>query len=332
MSKRCLDHGIERSIGLLLLAEVGAMSLWFVSNAILPELAIEAEISAWTEGLLSTAVQVGFVIGAIMLAYHGTADRYDPRKVFAVGSIIAALSNLLLVLTIPGSSVQILLRGITGFCLAGVYPVGMKIAVGWTVKRRGIVVGMLVGALTLGSAAPHGLVLIGGADWRLTVFLASLLAFVAAGLIMFARLGPYHATAARFDPSVLWLAWRLPKVRLAYAGYFCHMWELYAFWAWIAAALTASLTLSGVDDPIKVARITTFISISFGGLLCVFAGVLADKIGKAVVAGGAMAISGGLAIATAISFGGPPTLTILFVFLWGVFVIPDSAQFSALVR
>ena len=120
MSKRCLDHGIERSIGLLLLAEVGAMSLWFVSNAILPELAIEAEISAWTEGLLSTAVQVGFVIGAIMLAYHGTADRYDPRKVFAVGSIIAALSNLLLVLTIPGSSVQILLRGITGFCLAGV--------------------------------------------------------------------------------------------------------------------------------------------------------------------------------------------------------------------
>ena len=331
MSRRYLDHGSERSIGLLLLAEVGAMSLWFVSNAILPELAIEAEISAWTEGLLSTAVQVGFVIGAVMLAYHGTADRYDPRKVFAVGSIVAALSNLLLALTIPGSSVQILLRGITGFCLAGVYPVGMKIAVGWTVKRRGIVVGMLVGALTLGSAAPHGLVLIGGADWRFTVFLASLLAFVAGGLIMFARLGPYHATAARFDPSALWLAWRLPKVRLAYAGYFCHMWELYAFWAWIAAALTASFTLSGVDDPIKVARITTFISISFGGLLCVFAGVLADKIGKAIVAGGAMAISGGLAIATAISFGGPPILTILFVFLWGVFVIPDSAQFSALV-
>ena len=331
MSDPNLAHGRRHSIGLLLLAEVGAMSLWFVSNAILPELTTDAVISPWTGGLLSAAVQLGFVIGAIMLAYHGTADLYDPRKVFAAGAIVAALSNLLLIVTPPGGIIQILLRGLTGFCLAGVYPVGMKIAVGWTMTHRGLVVGMLVGALTLGSAAPHGLALIGGSEWRITVGAASLLAFISAGLIVCVRLGPYHATAARFDPSVLRLAWRLPKLRLAYAGYLCHMWELYAFWAWIAAALTASLTLSGIENPKQVARLTTFLAIGLGGLLCVFAGILADKIGKAMVAGGTMAISGFLAIATAISFGGSPVLTITFAFLWGLFVIPDSAQFSALV-
>ena len=331
MSEPYPVRGLTRSVGLLVLAEVGAMSLWFVSNAILPELTTEAAIGPWREGLLSTAVQLGFVAGAILLAYHGTADLYDPRKVFAAGAIIAALCNLLLAVTTPGGSIQIMLRGLTGFCLAGVYPVGMKIAVGWTLERRGLVVGMLVGALTLGSAAPHGLALIGSSDWRMTVVLASLLAFVAAGLILLTRLGPHHTLAARFDPFALSLAWRLPKVRLAYTGYLCHMWELYAFWAWVAAALTASLTLSGLDDPTRIARITTFLAIGLGGLLCVAAGVLADKVGKAVVAGGSMAISGSLAIATAASFGGPPMLTLAFAFLWGMFVIPDSAQFSALV-
>ena len=168
MSDPNLAHGRRHSIGLLLLAEVGAMSLWFVSNAILPELTRDAVISPWTGGLLSAAVQLGFVIGAIMLAYHGTADLYDPRKVFAAGAIVAALSNLLLIVTPPGGIIQILLRGLTGFCLAGVYPVGMKIAVGWTMTHRGLVVGMLVGALTLGSAAPQGLASIGGSDRRFT--------------------------------------------------------------------------------------------------------------------------------------------------------------------
>jgi len=323
--------GRTLSLGLLLLAEIGAMSLWFVSAAILPELALEAKLGPWSEGLLSTAVQLGFVIGAIVLAFHGTADLYDPRKVFAAGAAIAALSNLLLVVTPPGEIVQIFLRGLTGFCLAGVYPVGMKIAVGWTIERRGLVVGMLVGALTLGSAAPHGLALIGNSDWRTTVMLASLLAVIAAGLILFTRLGPHHVAAARFDPSTLGLAWRLPSVRLAYAGYLCHMWELYAFWAWIGAALSASLALSGLEDPTRAARIATFLAIGLGGVVCIPAGALADRIGKARVAGGAMGISGCLALATAANFGGPPLLTVTFAVLWGIFVIPDSAQFSALV-
>lgn len=323
--------GRGRSLALLVLAEIGAMSLWFVSSAILPELSREAQLGAWRAGLLSAAVQFGFVIGALALAVHGTSDRYDPRRVFAVSALVAAGANALLVVTPVGGNLQVLLRAMTGMALAGVYPVGMKIAVGWTTRRRGLVVGMLVGALTLGSATPHGLALAGGAAWRDTVMLASLLAATAAMLILATRLGPHHATASRFDPSALRLAWRLRPVRLAYCGYLCHMWELYAFWAWIGTALTASLTLAGADEAAWTARLATFFAIALGGLFCVPAGAFADRVGKARVAGGVMGFSGCLGFATALSFGGSPALTVPLAVLWGICVIPDSALFSALV-
>lgn len=323
--------GAGRSLALLLIAETGAMSLWFVSAAILPELTRDVVLGPWRLGLLSSSVQFGFVAGALLMALLGTSDRHDPRRVFAVCALIAAGANALLICTAPGSNVQILLRAVTGFCLAGVYPVGMKIAVGWTIRRRGLVVGMLVGALTLGSAAPHGLALLGGADWHVTVALASACAALAAGLILLTRPGPHHAAAPRFSPATLVLAWTDRPVRLAFAGYLCHMWELYAFWAWIAAALSASLFLAGDADPARTARLATFAAIGLGGLSCVPAGALADRIGKARVAGGAMGLSAGFAFATALSFGGPVWLTVTLAILWGMTVIPDSAQFSALV-
>lgn len=307
------------------------MSLWFVSAAILPEMTHETALTPWRTGLLSSSVQFGFVIGALVMALHGTSDRFDPRRVFATCAAIAACSNILLIVTPAGGNAQILLRAITGFGLAGVYPVGMKIAVGWTVTRRGLVVGMLVGALTLGSAAPHGLALLGGANWRNTVVLASLCAAISAGLVLLTQLGPFHAVAPRLAPSALKRAWTSRPVRLAYSGYLCHMWELYTFWAWIGAALTASLTLAGDDDPTWTARLATFAAIGLGGLFCVPAGALADRIGKARVAGGAMGLSALFAFATALSFGGPVWLTVTLAIFWGITVIPDSAQFSALV-
>lgn len=324
--------GIRGNVTLLVLAEIGAMSLWFVSAAILPELTREVSLAPWRAGLLSTAVQIGFVLGALVLAIHGTSDRFDPRRVFAICALIAALSTVVLTVLPIGSLSQIVARAITGFCLAGVYPVGMKIAVGWTLRRRGLIVGILVGALTLGSAAPHGLALMGGADWRVTVILAAGLSAVGAGLVLFMRLGPHHAIAsAGFDASALMLAWRSRPVRLAFAGYLCHMWELYAFWAWIAAALAASFHLSGLADPEHAARLVAFFAIALGGAFCVPAGAMADRIGKARVAGGCMALSGAFAIATALSFGGPAWITAAVAILWGIAVIPDSAQFSALV-
>lgn len=320
-----------QSLALLLMAEFGAMSLWFVSSAILPDLLRLGNLGPMRAGLLSMAVQIGFVVGALTLAIHGTADRFDPRRVFAVSALIAAVANLLLIVTEPGSPVQILSRAVTGLCLAGVYPVGMKIAVGWTLRRRGLVIGALISALAFGSAAPHGLALLGGADWRVTVGLASGMAATGAVLILFTGLGPHHAQSAAFRPEALMLMWRLRAVRLATLGYLAHMWELYAFWAWIGSALIVSFHASGLDNPEPLARLTTFAAIALGAALCIPAGVLADRLGKEQVAGGTLAISGTLALATAASFGGPVWLTIPLVLAWGMAVVPDSAQFSALV-
>ena len=315
----------------LIAAEICAMSLWFVSAAILPEITAEANLSATRAAALSAVVQVGFVAGAILMAVHGTPDRLDPRRVFAASAIAAALCNFALLVTEPGGDVQIVLRGLTGFFLAGVYPVGMKIAIGWSQTQRGLLVGLLVGSLTLGTAAPHGLALLGGADWRTTVVAAGVLAVCAGLMVLLTRLGPFHAVAPRFDPGALRLAWSHRPIRLAYAGYLCHMWEPYAFWAWIAVALTLSFEAAQHADAAHAARMTTFAAVALGRLLCVPAGAVADRWGKSRVAGLAMALSALAAFATAFSFGGPPALTILCVILWGAFVIPDSAQFSAMV-
>lgn len=325
--------GKLRSVALLALAQVLAMGLWFVSAAILPELVGEAGLTPGRGALLSSAVQIGFVLGALALAIHGTADRFDPRRVMAASALVAAAANLALLVTEPGGMAQVALRALTGAALAGVYPVGMKIAVGWGTRDRGLLVGLLVGALTLGSALPHLLALgESGAEWRGTVAVASGLAALGAALSLGIGLGPHHARAPGFDPGALGLAWRNRQVRLAYAGYLGHMWELYAFWAWIATA--ASVAFAGHVAPAAArdgAGLLAFAAIALGGLLCFPAGALADRIGRARVAQGAMVMSGLAGLGTALAFSGPPALFIALVLVWGAAIIPDSAQFSALV-
>jgi MFS family permease len=320
-----------RSVALLSLAEVLTMCLWFVSAAILPEMIAEAAIRTGRAAALSSAVQIGFVVGALVLAVHGTADRHDPRVVFTASALCAAAANLALIVTPVGGSVQVLLRGITGACLAGVYPVGMKIVVGWGTRDRGLLVGLLVGALTVGNALPHLLAMLGGADWRVTVVAASALAAVGGLMVAGVALGPVHARATGFDPHALRLAWTNRAVRLAYAGYLGHMWELFAFWAWIGTALAAAFAIPLGDAAPHAARLVTFLAIALGGVLCVPAGWFADRIGKARVAQLAMIVSGTAGFATAAAFHGPVWLIVIMVLVWGAAVIPDSAQFSALV-
>ncbi len=321
-----------RSVTLLLIAEVSALSLWFISAAVLPEMVREVEFSAFRQAALSSGVQAGFVIGALLSAIFGLADRYDPRKVFAVSAIAAGVINFVLVVVTPGSTIAIIARVLTGALLAGVYPTGMKIAIGWGKKDRGFLVGALVGALTLGSASPHLIVLLGGADWRLTVTFASL-ASIAAGLVcLLVKLGPHHMSAAKFNPRVILSAWTNKRVRLAYAGYFGHMWELYAMWAWIAVATSVSYSATlPLADAEWLSRVTAFVAIGSGAFACLFAGKLADNIGKAEVTIIAMVLSGTAALATALSFGGAPWITFVIVVIWGITIIPDSAQFSAIV-
>jgi MFS family permease len=307
------------------------MSLWFVSAAILPELAAEVSLSPSRAAALSSAVQFGFVVGAVAFALHGTADRHDPRRVVAASAIIGAAANLALLVTEPGGIGQVMLRAVTGAALAGVYPPGMKIAVSWGTRDRGLLVGLLVGAITVGSAMPHLLSLGGGSEWRITVAAASALAAFGGATALAISLGPNHARASTFDPGALKLAWTDRRIRLAFAGYLGHMWELYAFWAWIAIAVAAAFAAPMGDAAPAAARLLTFAAIALGGVLCLPAGWLADRIGKARVAQAAMVVSAIACLASALSLGGPVWLTVALVLLWGAAVIPDSAQFSALV-
>jgi len=321
-----------RSIILLVVAEVAAMSLWFVSAAVLPDMLREVALSPFRQAALSSGVQAGFVIGALGSAMLGLADRFDPRRVFAAAAIGAGLINSILLVASPGSSAAIIARLATGALLAGVYPVGMKIAVGWGVKDRGFLVAALVGGTVLGSAAPHLFAFVGGADWRASVAVASLVALAGGLLCLTVSLGPYHGLAAKFHPSMITAAWTNRRVRLAYAGYLGHMWELYAMWAWIATAMAVSY---GHWLPVlqaeRLAKLTAFLSIGAGGIACFFAGAIADRIGKAEITIIAMAVSGLSALAAAATFGGPVWLTFLIVIIWGAAIVPDSAQFSALV-
>ncbi len=327
-----LRSGKWFSIAILLVTEIAVMSLWFTSAAILPEMVREGDISSTRLALMSSGVQAGFVIGALAIAWTGVADRFDPRWVVSMCGVAGALANAGLLVAPLGGDLAITLRILTGALMAGVYPVGMKIAVGWGLKDRGLLVGLLVGALTVGSAMPHLASFFGGADWRLTVIVTSLVAGGGALLVMLAGLGPHHARAVAFDPRAISAAWTNRRIRLAYLGYFGHMWELYAMWAWVGAAAAVSYRSElGADEAVSLAKLTAFLAIALGGLACVVAGMVADRIGKAEVTIIAMVVSGLAAIATALTFGGPVWLTFVLIIIWGIAVIPDSAQFSALV-
>ena len=321
-----------RSISLLVLSAIAGMSLWFTSSAVLPDMLREADISPFAQALLASGVQAGFVVGALISAILGFADRFDPRRVFAISAVLAAVANAALLIAPLGGEIAIGLRFLTGALLAGVYPVGMKIAVGWGTKDRGLLIGLLVGALTLGSAAPHLLSFIGGTEWRLAISVTSLAAGFGGLLILGTGLGPHHSKASAFDPRAIFVAWTDRRIRLAYFGYLGHMWELYAMWAWIGVAAAASYSFTmPAEAAAGFAKMTAFIAIGLGGLACVPAGAIADRIGKAQMTIIAMALSGTAALATALTFGGTPWISFAVIVVWGISIIPDSAQFSALV-
>ena len=321
-----------RSVTLLVLAQVSALSLWFISAAVLPDMLREYQISPLAQAALSSAVAAGFVAGALISALAGISDRFDPRYVFAVCAAVAAASGYALLIFEPGGTMSVLMRFVTGMMLAGVYPVGMKIAVGWGKEDRGLLIGLLVGALTLGSASPHLVAWLGEAEWRTTVSIVSFLTLVSSGLILLSGLGPYHAIAPAFKASAISHAWTNKRVRYAYLGYFGHMWELYAMWAWVGVATLASYRFSmGEAEAVSFSKLTAFLAIGLGGVASIVGGYVADRIGKAQVTIIAMTVSGLAAITTAATFGGPPWVTFLVVIIWGIAIVPDSPQFSALV-
>jgi MFS family permease len=328
---------MERSPGVQLawlsLAMFLGMTLWFSATAANAPIVAEFHLTPGETAWLTMAVQAGFVAGTLVSALLNLPDVLNPRRLFNLGCMVAALANAALV-TADGTIQLIALRVATGAALAWVYPPGMKIAAGWFEERRGAALGVLIGALTVGSAFPHLLAAVSATvPWRVLMLTASALAVVGGGIVLaLVDDGPYMSKSARFDPGAVARVFSDRGTRLATLGYLGHMWELYALWTWIAAFAAAGFGFLGTATPSSPAgSAVAFVTIGSGAIGSVAAGAFADRIGKARIAAWAMIVSGTCAASAGFLFHAPAPLLFAFAAVWGVAVVADSAQLSALV-
>ena len=322
-----------RALFVLCIAQLLGMSPWFVGNAVAPQLGVGWGLGAGEVGWLTSAVQLGFVVGTAVAAILNLPDLVSGRVLVAACALGAAASNAALIAA-PAYPAALASRFATGVFLAGVYPPAMKMVATWFRSARGLAIGALIGALTMGKALPYLLRAAEGVRWQTVVLSVSAGTVAGAVLVALAYTdGPFAFPRRPFSWTLAGVVAAHRETRLAVLGYLGHMWELYAMWTWLPAFLAASAIARGASAEAAAASssVHAFATIGIGAAGCVWGGWMADRIGRARLVTVAMAASGACALVIGLFFGSSPTLLLPIAAAWGFFVIADSAQFSALV-
>jgi MFS family permease len=321
----------NRALVLVSTAVLLASSTWFSGTAAAPDLVDSWQLTSTQSAWLTISVQLGFITGTFFYAFLNLADVFNPRRVFFVSALLGAGFNAAFAFLAGGIPTALLFRALTGVTLAGIYPVGMKLVASWFQSKLGWRLGVLVGALTLGTAFPYLVQTLGSRfDWRTLTGTASALTLVGGCLVLMALSdGPFLTARAPFDARMLWRVFAHLPFRQTAFGYFGHMWELYAFWSMIIFYLGARFQS---DDPAAGTGLSllAFLIIATGSLGCVLGGWVSRRIGEKKVAQFSLMVSGILCFASGILYNLNPALLVPLLLIWGFFVVSDSPQFSAL--
>ncbi len=320
----------SRILPIIIVSQFAGTSLWFAANAVLADLQGAFHLAPDALGPLTSAVQLGFIVGTLVFAFFSIADRFSPRMVFFACSLAGAAANLAVYVFAIGFVSLLACRFATGFFLAGIYPVGMKIAAGWYERRLGNAIGFLVGALVLGTAFPHLIKALGQhLPWE-TVTIAVSAVAICGGFAMLIAVpdGPYLSQGTRFDPRALVDIFRSRAFRASAFGYFGHMWELYAFWAFVPVVLAAHAAQR--PDANLNLSLASFFVIAAGSIGCAVGGLISLRAGSAPVAFAQLSASGVCCMISPLLFFAPTPIFLGFLVFWGVVVVGDSPQFSAL--
>ncbi len=315
---------------IIVFAQFGGTSLWFAGNAIIADLQQALHLAADATGDITAAVQFGFIIGTLLFAFLSIADRFSPSKVFLISAILGAIFNLSVYFFATDLTSLLIFRFATGFFLAGIYPVGMKIAADWYAKKLGKALGYLVGALVLGTAFPHLLKVVGQSlPWEMVLWITSGMAILG-GLLLYYLVpdGPHRKEGAKFEWNAIPKIFAFPEFRAAAFGYFGHMWELYTFWAFVPFLLVTYNDFNQTNLPVAL---LSFVIIAIGTLGCIIGGYISLKKGSAKVAFNMLFISGLCCLFSPFIFKLSPILFMLVLLIWGFTVVGDSPQFSTIV-
>jgi MFS family permease len=322
---------MKRILPAIVLSQFACTSLWFAGNAIIGDLARQYNMPAAFLGHLSSAVQFGFISGTLLFAILSISDRFSPSKVFCLCALIAAAFNLGLIFQFESPNLLLLLRYMTGFFLAGIYPVGMKIAADHYKEGLSKSLGFLVGALVLGTAFPH--LLKSSAlqfEWEWVVYGTSTLS-ISGGLaiLLFVPDGPYRKPGQRPSFTAFLQGFRNKQFRGAAFGYFGHMWELYSFWVFLPVLISY---YNGRHHVQLNVSFLSFLVIAAGGIACVLCGIMARRAGEKKVATIALGLSGLCCVLSpVVSTTSHEGVLVVFLFIWGMAVVGDSPLFSTLI-